>query len=514
MFSRWRLAITISIITSLLPLSIIWLWTLAPLALAAPTETIKYATEHWNWSSYNDSTNTVSSNTLQPNFQCAEFVARSIVATGSIGDLKADSTSSELGSLMYKNKRYNVRMVTGLYNFLIDTGIGKDVGNDKQSAVLGSVVIYGNFEHTAIVTDASDTSQIKVTAHNTALLNYTIDGFYRDANDPMPITHIVLIDYNKVTAWGSTPVNTPPKAPSPLLAPAPYNGSIVSTGINLSWNSVGGAKGYEVALYNVWGQLVRGISTDKTSFSFPLQSVPYGVYNYSLRPVSDIAEYLTFEDTFNYEPESCRATPSALECGGASGIGIASQPNPSLAMLLIAQPAISILKPGEKTQISFTVQNAGRLIWQEGSVRLINVNGQTLQASPRMPPSIAAGGLVRWQFVIQAPSNPGAYDSIWQLAFYDQPFGERIHVAIVVAPEGSNANFGQMIQGMIDDARQKLNQKFEEAWENLKRDIERRIQEEIQRQVERQIRSICGVAPAAIVVASSVVWLRRRRPHK
>ncbi|KPV54627.1 hypothetical protein SE17_02595 [Kouleothrix aurantiaca] len=511
-FSRWRSAVTFLILFVLLPLSVLWLLHFAPLAHAAPVEAIRYATGHWNWSSYDESKNTVSSGTFQPNFQCAEFVARSIAAAGSIGDLKVDSTSDQLGSLLYNGKRYNVRMVTGLYNFLIDTGIGKDVGTDKQSATLGSVVIYGNFEHTAIVTNVTDPSQIKVTAHNTALLDYAIDGFYRSyPDDPMSITHIVLVNYNKVSSGARLPVSTPPKLPSPLLAPAPYNGSIVTSGINLSWRSVGGAKGYEVAIYNVWGQPVAGISTINTSFSFPLQSLPYGVYNYTIQPVSDMASFVTYEDTFNYEPESCLLTPSALECGGASGVGAVPQRNPSLGMLLITQPDIPVLKPGEVKQISFTVQNTGRLIWPEGSVKLINVNGQTLQATPPQLPAIAAGALVTWQFSIKAPQQPGAYDSIWQLAFYGQPFGERIHIAAVVLPEGSDADLGQMIQGMIDDARQKLNQKFEETWEGIKRDIERRIQEEIQRQVERQIRSICGVAPTAIVIASGIVWWRRRR---
>ncbi len=73
------------------------------------------------------------------------------------------------------------------------------------------------------------------------------------------------------------------------------------------------------------------------------------------------------------------------------------------------------------------------------------------------------------------------------MAYNGLPFGERIRILVVVVPEGSSGDFSQMIQAMIDDARQQINAKFEAAWEDLQREIEQRIQQEIERQVQRQI---------------------------
>lgn len=181
---------------------------------------------------------------------------------------------------------------------------------------------------------------------------------------------------------------------------------------------------------------------------------------------------------------------------------------------LLTFPNVPVLQPGQTAPITVTVQNTGPLAWAPGDmITLRNVSGETLGLAPvqRLPQAIPAGGLVTWPFVVQAPAKPGVYDGVWQMAANGAPFGERIHIALVVVPKGSETGLGAMIQAMIDKARQDVASQIDAAWEDLKQRIEERIKEEVQRQVQRQIRSICGAAPTGLVIAGGIVWWRRRQ---
>src|SRR5712692_3022183 len=138
---------------------------------------VDYAKNHWNWKQYNNSTNLVHPPNLdQPDFQCAEFVARAISAAGPIGNLTPYVAGFE--QLEYPQGSgtfYNLKLVSDLYRFLINSGVGTDVGSslNPQTLTLGSVVVFGSasedFEHVAIVTNtnAVGPSNIVLTQHNT-----------------------------------------------------------------------------------------------------------------------------------------------------------------------------------------------------------------------------------------------------------------------------------------------------------------------------------------------------------
>lgn len=188
-------------------------------------------------------------------------------------------------------------------------------------------------------------------------------------------------------------------------------------------------------------------------------------------------------------------------------------PTEPSSMLLTELPEYPVLKPNQFTKIRFTVQNTDKSEWPKGSITLVHVDGQRLDLRWNQPPSIPSGGLLQWGLTLLAPPNPGVYNSVWRMAFYSKPFGERIYFIVVVAPEGSDASFLQTLQAMIDEARQKLKDNFDATWEDLKRQLEERINEELQRQATEQMKK-CSTTPAALVLAGSIVWWRRKRREK
>lgn len=102
--------------------------------------TIQYADSHWNCKDAS-CTSTVSSGEAQPNFECAEFVARSLAAEGLIPGLSPSSSQSAYGSYTALNGlAYDLNLIPPtsgyrtLYNYLIDTGLGTDVSSNLNQA--------------------------------------------------------------------------------------------------------------------------------------------------------------------------------------------------------------------------------------------------------------------------------------------------------------------------------------------------------------------------------------------
>ena len=144
---------------------------------------VQYADSHWNCTDP-ACTSTVSEGDAQPNFQCAEFVSRSLAADGLIPGLNQDSDQSAFDPYKASNgKNYDLLYVgwtsgagynttAGLYQFLTDTGLATDIGDDPAGSVPGDVVIYHEGEgHTALLVQTGTTvggSDSIVDAHNNA----------------------------------------------------------------------------------------------------------------------------------------------------------------------------------------------------------------------------------------------------------------------------------------------------------------------------------------------------------
>jgi hypothetical protein len=145
---------------------------------------VQFANTHWNWTAWNDST-PVAFGDSQPNYQCAEFVARALAAAGLIPGLSPDAPQSDYFDYTAPNgKVYDLLLISdlpqynNLYAYLMDSGIGKDVGDQPGEAQPGDIVVTylgpnGTPSHTGLVAQApTATSEATVDAHNNARLDY------------------------------------------------------------------------------------------------------------------------------------------------------------------------------------------------------------------------------------------------------------------------------------------------------------------------------------------------------
>ena len=181
---------------------------------------------------------------------------------------------------------------------------------------------------------------------------------------------------------------------------------------------------------------------------------------------------------------------------------------------LTRRPDIPVLQPGQAAKIVVGLQNTSNMPWPaDGRVKIERISGEELgMRSPRrFDQPIAMGSTLVFTMTVSAPSKPGVYDSIWQMTSNDGPFGDLIPFSLVVVPQGSSIGLQEMIQRMIEEERQKWQAEFERRWAELQRRIMERIEEEIRREVQRRFDLLCGAAPAGLVIASGLVWRRRRR---
>ncbi len=144
---------------------------------------------------------------FQPYFECAEFVARSLGQDGDIPGLHNGGVNgitpvtSTIGSYSYDrfpftyvgasysgDTIYALDNVNGLYNYLINSGLGYSIGTNMGSASLGDVVFFysgSSLEHTMIVTGiisgGSGVTDLELDGHNVdnyhISLNYVKGGF-------------------------------------------------------------------------------------------------------------------------------------------------------------------------------------------------------------------------------------------------------------------------------------------------------------------------------------------------
>jgi len=208
----------------------------------------QYADSHWNCVDAGCSS-TVSAGTGQPNYQCAEFVARSLAAAGFVPGLGPNSPQSAYDPYVAPNGRsYDLLWVgwttasgystgiNGLYQYLTQNGIAADIGQVPTSEIaLSDVVIYHEGQgHTAIVVQTG--SSPLVDAHNNARYHVGYTEGYSD----FTILHL--------TASGKLP--TPP----PTGNGAWPTVSVGSTGENVvSIQLLLAAHGYNLAADGSFG---------------------------------------------------------------------------------------------------------------------------------------------------------------------------------------------------------------------------------------------------------------------
>lgn len=112
---------------------------------------IKYANTHWNCATAACTTR-VKAGDAQPDFQCAEFVARALAAAGFIPKLRSTSPQSAFGHYQPGNgKTYDLLSITpglagphiySLAQFLLDYGYVKNIHQSTGNAEPGDLVVF------------------------------------------------------------------------------------------------------------------------------------------------------------------------------------------------------------------------------------------------------------------------------------------------------------------------------------------------------------------------------------
>ena len=157
---------------------------------ASPNAAVAYADSHWNCGNA-ACTYRVSAGTSQPNFQCAEFVARSLAAEGKVPGLSSTSSQSAYGSYRARNGRtydllwvgvnsggYNDGGVRGLYQYLTENGVGTNIGNSPSRAAAGDVTFHFEGQgHTGLLVQAG--SNALADFHNNARYHVGYTEGYR-----------------------------------------------------------------------------------------------------------------------------------------------------------------------------------------------------------------------------------------------------------------------------------------------------------------------------------------------
>jgi hypothetical protein len=163
----------------------------APTQAAIPATTnsaVTYANGHWNWTYYDPHHHsTVPQGAAQPNFQCAEFVARSLAYEGFIPGLS--SNSSQRAYEYYRpgnGKTYDLLLITPLpgyhtlADFLLTFGYFRNVGHNVGNAEPGDMVVFadgGIPQHIVLIVSSHfSVSTIRIDAHNNAAHNYPLSG--------------------------------------------------------------------------------------------------------------------------------------------------------------------------------------------------------------------------------------------------------------------------------------------------------------------------------------------------
>lgn len=192
------------------------------------SQEVAFAETHWNWTAWNDPT-PVAAGADQPDYQCAEFVARSMAAAGLIPGLSPNAPQSDYFNYTAPNgKVYDLLLISvlpqyhNIYDYLMDSGVGIDVGDDPAAAQPGDfVVTYLGPNNTSshmglIATAPTSTTEATVDAHNHARLHY---GYHYYA--PSHLIELAPDALLKVDAWAQehnyqNPISTPPLHTAPV----------------------------------------------------------------------------------------------------------------------------------------------------------------------------------------------------------------------------------------------------------------------------------------------------------
>ena len=136
----------------------------------AKNAAVSFADANWNCATAACASR-VPAGAAQPNYQCAEFVARSLAAEGQVPGLGSHSSQSAYGNYHARNGKtydllwvgvdasgYNDEGIPGLYQYLTQNGVGTNIGNNPSRAVPGDVTFHFEGQgHTGLLVQTGST---------------------------------------------------------------------------------------------------------------------------------------------------------------------------------------------------------------------------------------------------------------------------------------------------------------------------------------------------------------------
>ncbi len=104
---------------------------------------------------------------------------------------------------------------------------------------------------------------------------------------------------------------------------------------------------------------------------------------------------------------------------------ITNTPSPYTCRLVSQVPRDgSTIKPNTQFTVTWTVQNVGKVIWEDIGIDLVQLGGDKIavQTIYDLPRTVKPGETVDLQVELKAPEATGYYRTDWKLAIVDQGF--------------------------------------------------------------------------------------------
>lgn len=104
---------------------------------------------------------------------------------------------------------------------------------------------------------------------------------------------------------------------------------------------------------------------------------------------------------------------------------ITNTPSPYTCRLVSQVPRDgSTIKPNTQFTVTWTVQNVGKVIWEDIAIDLVQLGGDKIavQTIYDLPRTVKPGETVDLQVELKAPEATGYYRTDWKLAIVDQGF--------------------------------------------------------------------------------------------
>lgn len=178
-----------------------------------------------------------------------------------------------------------------------------------------------------------------------------------------------------------------------------------------------------------------------------------------------------------------------------------------------------VVNAGEPITLSLTVRNLGFLPWEFSlgyGLKWHSGEHFGLADWQPVPTTIGPNSDVEWVLPSVAPTEPGVYETEWQMVYQspngvEEEIGPPIGFVVTVLPEGASPDFASMWRQLMDQAQKEAQGRLEAFWENFQRQLTERIREELRKRIPPELWCLFGLGFIASNLTLSTWTLRKRR---